>query len=308
MIDPSVWAGLAGLLLLAQSPEPVPEPPGTVDSVTVTAPRGDPIPSFVGKLAAPNAHGRFVGQIPRWNTPVCPGVLGASPKVSAYFVQRISATARAAGAPLGKRGCRPNLIVAVTNEGDHLAEALARNHRYRLFGQGRHQELGQFRTEGRPVRWWHLSRPGPARRARGTDASIGNEVGWGGGAGPGLSAPAFKDEGTRLRENTQEDMTGVLVVVDAEQAKGVPAQALSAYVAMIGLARLPQKPGVDDADTILNIFAARDGGRSAPADLTAYDRAYLRGLYSFRTDVTYPRQWAALERRMRRELEAAVGE
>lgn len=299
---PAGWSILAGLTasLLAQPPQPAPEEPvSTVEGVTVTAPRKEQLPDFIDELAVPTMHGRFAGQIPRWNKPVCPGVMGASPEVSAYFVRRIAEAARSVGAEVGRTACRPNLIAAVTNQGDRLVHELAEKHRFRFFGQGRRQELEAFRRASRPVRWWHFSEVGPADGSTAPQGVLPT-----GSGGPfGKTVPFIRDKGTRLQANTRENTTAVLVVVDAERTKGVSARALSAYVAMVGLARLPQEPELNGAPTILNVFSASAAGRSDPYDLTDYDRAYLASLYAIRPDLKYGRQRLDLERRMRRELQ-----
>lgn len=294
---PFGWSVAAGLsaALLAQQPQPVPDEPVAVEGVTVVAPPKEQLPDFIDALTVPGREGRFEGQIARWSKPVCPGVLGASPKVSAYFVRRISETGRAAGAKIAPSGCRPNLIVAVTSEGDRLAEELARRHRFRLFGPGRHQELAAFRRGASPVRWWSLSELGTAD---GNTAPQGTPV------KNATSVPFVRDKGTRLQANTRENIKAVLVVVDAERTRGVSARALSAYVAMVGLARLPQEPEHGAAPTILRVFSAVPAGSRAPQDLTEHDRAYLASLYAIRPDLTYGRQRRELEQRMRRELVA----
>lgn len=316
-----MW-GLAGLLAALTASAPILQPPtppaggeaASVEGVTITAPREDPLPGFVDEVAVPSLEGRFEGQIARWNKPVCPGVLGARTEAADYLVARIFEVAREAKAPVGRPGCRPNLIVAVTDQGDRLAQTLSRTHRYRVFGRGRHQELSAFRKASRPVRWWHLSGFGVAgggtpNSGAYTGSAPGLSAGAQGGSatrGPGVSAPTIPSKGTRLSANTQENITAVLVVVDDRFIRGVPARALSAYVAFVGLTKLRQEPEVNGVSTILNLFKSAEG-RLVEQDLTDYDRAYLTSLYGTKPDLYYGRQRNEMERRMRRELRRAAG-
>ena len=54
-------------------------------------------------------------------------------------------------------------------------------------------------------------------------------------------------------------------------------------------------------DSILNLFAVSG---KAPGGLTDWDRAFIEGLYSIRTDLLFSMQRTELEQRMARRLNA----
>ena len=52
--------------------------------------------------------------VARWQAPVCPEVTGLTRPQGEFVLERLSDIARAAGAPLARESCRPNLFVFVT--------------------------------------------------------------------------------------------------------------------------------------------------------------------------------------------------
>lgn len=75
------------------------------------------------------------------------------------------------------------------------------------------------------------------------------------------------------------NILAAVVLVDFKRAEGFPLTSVANYVARIALAqtRLPAVP--NDAPSILNLFAD-SANKERETDLTAWDRAYLKALYS----------------------------
>ena len=84
-------------------------------------------------------------------------------------------------------------------------------------------------------------------------------------------------QSSRLNAPTQTHIGRVTVIVDARQIAGLSYAQLSAYLAMATFAQLDVHSSRPNVDTILSLFPR---GGTAPDDLTAFDRAYLRALYT----------------------------
>lgn len=69
----------------------------------------------------------------------------------------------------------------------------------------------------------------------------------------------------------------MIVLIDASRARGVSYGQLAAYVGMVALAEIRIDSTVSSAPSILQLFS--DIAKPAPAGLTEWDEAFLRGLY-----------------------------
>jgi hypothetical protein len=224
------------------------------------------VSEFVGELSAPSVRER----LPRWERGLCPGVVGLPQKQASYIADRIAMEALAVGLEVGEPGCRPDVLILVTNRPDETAAEFRRRHG-RFFAHlprageptgGGGQDLKSFLTTPRPVRWWHVSR---------RSASEGRSA-----AGGLLQTTAA----SRLASNWKEDLNRVLLIVDTKKMKGVSYEALASYLAMVSLAQIDADAAPQGLPSILGIFRDRDAGVAGEETLTDWDRAYLRGLYA----------------------------
>ena len=101
-----------------------------------------------------------------------------------------------------------------------------------------------------------------------------------------------------MRRNTRQDLSYVLIVVDARRVAGVGVDAWMDYVAMVALAQVNPDARAAAFPTILNLFSAP---QSAPAAMTDWDVAYLQGLYAATRE-------ASGSSRQRREIAARIAE
>jgi hypothetical protein len=117
-----------------------------------------------------------------------------------------------------------------------------------------------------PVRWWYYIKPtdrygvpaGPARR------------------GDGIETVQYNS--SLIDTNLIAAVNGAVAVIDVPLATGTDLDALSDYLALVTLAptRLPpEAPGVP---SILNLFRT-DSTAAPPANLSAWDTAFMAGLY-----------------------------
>jgi hypothetical protein len=268
----------AALPALAQT-TPTPEqeraaaaaPATVVEDVTVTAANRSTISEFVRDIAEESRGGRLA----RWNRTLCPANIGLQRRYAEYLNERLASVARDVGLKVARPGCRPDILIIVTSDVPAVLAQLAESHSNVFSAQrwsdertsaGGSQSFEAFMQSQRPVRWWHVSE---------TVAADGQPVG---------DNVRMRASGSRLRSTVQEAFNAVVVVVDANKARGVTYQALSDYVAMVSLAQLNPNVDASQVPTVLNIFSDLEAGRPPVAGLTDWDKAYLKALYSIRAD------------------------
>lgn len=223
--------------------------------------------------------------------PICLLVAGLPREDGEYMLTRLSQMAASAGAPLAPEHCKPNFYVVVTSEPDALLKAWGKRD-VRMFENGDdrgYAETRKFLDAKVPVRAWY-------------NAEIYNSDGTplaydGSGAFKGARVTSYA-VATRIRFNTVRDLASVIVLIDAPRARGISFGQLAAYVAMVGLAEIKLNAKVSDAPSILQLFS--EAGRPAPAGLTEWDQAFLRGLYH--TDHLDQRQISAVKTSMMQDI------
>lgn len=258
--------------------------PAAEEEIVVTAPSRELVQQFVGEITA-QPTGRTLA---RWDTGFCAGVVGMHRPHAQFIIDRISETAIRLGLEPGESGCRPNVLIFMSEDADTVARELAEDPRVKSprnrYGNSRGCEaLIAFAETPRPVRWWHLSR---SVTGDGFEVARGNQV-------------TVREMG-RVRGTIRQDLSAAFVVIDASRVRGVPIGALADYVTMVTLAQLDPEAQVEGLPTILNLFSPADAA-SRPSGLTEWDMRYLDGLYNaIRTARDAARQEEEIARRMRR--------
>jgi len=271
MVRACLLAGLAGLLLaspaLAQS-EGEPRDEAADDDIVVTGElptwtettrqaRDITVPTGLRYLPLP----RFEGDR------LCPGVIGLKGDYAALVVGRLRANAEHFDLWMTEDDgtCQPNFIVAFVDDGKDILQQIADRWPRLLYGLERPDRLALMAQEG-PVRVWTTT----VTRA--------------GGGMPGSEDPATgtkyvatNGSASRIYLPIREDITGVLVLFDRAAVRGKTLVQLADYATMRGIARTRAIEDDGQAlDTILTLF---DPDATPPAELTAFDRAYLGALY-----------------------------
>lgn len=277
---------LAAGVMAAASPQQPPAPqdaPATIDDVVVQAQRERErarVARFVDSVAAP-PRGRGAAT---WRDVVCVGVTNMQADAAQYMADRISTVATDMGLNAGPPGCRPNILISAADDGDAFARDLvaARRDEFRVGSSG--TDLGEaalerFQTSGRLVRWWHVSVPvdswsgRPIVRMRGQTPFQPNLP---------LTRPSDLGDygrivmGSRLQDQSRDDMQQVVIVIDIDALAQASFTQLTDYVAMIALAQIDPDAELGGYDTILSLFGS---GGTPPEFMTAWDWAYLQGLY-----------------------------
>lgn len=288
---------LALLLAIALSGEPPTAPTPataastTVQGVTVTS-RATPdrkrVARFLGALSHP-AGGQ--GQLARWpaTLAVCPQVLGVTPAAAQAWTTRLQEVAASVHLKVGRAGCEPNLRVIVATHPDQafapLAKAMERDE---LDARRSPADFRRFMARRDPVRWWRTVKTAPADG--GVVLGYDQEV------------TTFRNDNSasRMQLGSREVVSGVVVLVDADQAKAANAKALIDYIALGALAPVEASPTLGDPTTVLTLFTDLSAGHPPPSGMTPCDDAYLKALYTVSPDNTYGVQETEMARLMSR--------
>lgn len=254
------------------------ESPADLPQVTVSAQR-KAIESQVRKFVDDHLYLENAEGPTRWNSRVCPTVIGLLRDEGEFILQRLSQIGRAAGVPLDGEQCKPpNLYVIATTDPDEVLRRWGKKTHWRIFGDGMPHAMDAFIDTPRPVRAWYNS----------------SEIGWDGSDGssevpPGLTLSSGETRfpahifsppgggGSRITRDATWTLTSVIVVIDKTKLHGVTRGQLADYIAMNAFSRL--KPGGrhGSAPTILDLF--ENVSTQPPTGLTAWDEAFLESLY-----------------------------
>jgi hypothetical protein len=274
--------------------------PSAPDIVVTGQRTEEAIQSFVDQLTV---QMRGADQVARWDRRICPGVAGLRARYAQFLIDRMAQRAFDVGLDVGEPGCRANILIIVSLDPDAIAEDLFENHRDAM---GYYDERGQT-TLGRdalrafvgsdaPVRWWHVGRThtqaGEAVRETANPASLL-------GGAPVL----FRFGGpSRISRTMREDFGVAFIIVDAGRMAEIDLDfnALADYLAMVTLAQVDPEADTNDLSTILNLF----GAPNAPHELTEWDIAYLRGVYTADREDSSARQQGEIARTMNQDLQA----
>lgn len=202
----------------------------------------------------------------RFETPLCPGVVGLTVETAEIVVDRIRENAQNAGLRLADAAkCEANLIVAFVDDGQDYLQRLARSNP-RSFGD-------MLPADRRTL----LAREGPARTLQLTQTMTRDGM------------PVVRRENlaqvpqtamwmahSRIYTATREDLTSSLVLIDRTAAAQTDLLALADYATMAGLAQ--QHPAVGQGGSILTLFEG-DGTADRTNALTSGDGAFLASLY-----------------------------
>jgi hypothetical protein len=281
------------------------------NEIVITAPsqsEGERVRSYVGSLSVPGRR----AALPRWGREICPGVIGMDNEHAQALNDRVARIALDLGLEVGAPGCDANILVYFTRNSDEVAATFAgRNGMVSTRTGGTREQVEAFVQTPRAVRWWHLAltsadgfeverdsqaavntlraqEPTPFEAAaQGQEARSTSSEREARAAQEVTNATRVRGA-SRLRSNTEESISRVLIIVDADRVRQVRFGALADYVAMIGLAQINPDVDVGAAPSILGLFSDRPGPKADR--ITSWDIAYLAGLYRSPVDARDARQ------------------
>lgn len=252
---------------------------------------------FVGALTQAPPR----GQLSRFEWEACPMAIGLSDAQEAAVVRRMRQLAKAAEIPLGPTGCKPNVLVAVTQDKRAFIEALSRS-APRLFADMSRREKRRILNEPLASAWQGQGPPldadgRPLERVRLVDPRTGAV------ASDPVAMNRTTRTGTRIAAPSRLHFSMAVVVVDSDALDGLTTIQLADYAAMRAYAktdpaRLPPSP----PPTILTVLDVPMGG-TVPITLTEWDLGFLRGLYASKASLYGASQRSAI----RRHLESSLG-
>lgn len=200
----------------------------------------------------------------RLRSPLCLVVAANDKKFAETVATRIINNARKAGVPTRSTGCRANALVTFSdNARAQLQEARADDRK--LFKRLSEREIDAVLSSRDPVYVFQSVEQTP--RWEQGDASFTQ--------GAGLEA--WTKERSFLR--TPEDLLTTMVAIENVAVSTLSATQIADYATLRLLAPTGEVDASEDRAprTILSLFAAPE---TAPKEMTRFDRAYLRSLYS----------------------------
>lgn len=239
-----------------------------VDDVVVSARSQDELMrDFMADIAPPERS----LQTARFFREVCVGVINLNRPAAQAIADRISQTALDIGLEPGQPGCRPNILVVATSDGDALAKGLVEQER-RFFDPGgsgmirTSEALGRFTDGGQAIRWWHVATPVDARTGQRASRL------------PGEGPPVVTGGASRLRTELRHDIDRVMVILDLSKLSHLNFVQVADYAAMVSFSQVDD---VTDFSGYPSILSLLQGNTNVPG-LTEWDLEYLTALYSAR--------------------------
>jgi hypothetical protein len=259
--------------------DPVPTQLG--DVIITALPSIETAETFVQSVAGPIGD----RDMALWREPICVGVGNLQAEVAQAIADRVSDWADALGLVVDEPGCRPNIFVTATENGNTTARELVAARRQEFVtgvgGSDRGRTaLDRFQRSDRLVRWWHVSlavdeRTGnPIRRMPGQPP-----VDWTGrrlsrvtdfGVNAMITSPS------RLTRSGRDDFQQVMVILDIDAFEAASLGQIADYIAMVALAQIDPE-AQPTHPSILSLF---DESADQAEMLTRWDQAFLHGLYS----------------------------
>ncbi len=218
---------------------------------------------------------------------LCPGIIGLKAEFASLVIDRIRANAGRFGLWMTEDDgtCQPNFIVAFVDDGQDVLHHIHDRWYWLFSDMPRHERIELLADDG-PALVWTTTRVVPPA----TDLY-------------GRQVRAMSSGGrARTALPVREDIVGVLVLYDRDDVRSMTLVQLADYATMRGLARTrPVDAEGQPMDTILTLF---DPTSTPPAEMTAFDNAYLGSLYRGQTSVSGLTKVLGVERELRRLAQA----
>jgi hypothetical protein len=228
----------------------------------------------------------------RFETEVCPRVVGLPQDYAGVVEARIRNVALAAGSRIAAGGCEPNLTVIVAENG---AEALAslRKKRTLLFAAMTNSEILRLRRSRGPVwNWYSVDQ----KRSDGGSVEHVTMISYDGAPPQPVSPHAYIASNvsmSRLTVPVRLDLTLSFIILDKRSLDGLTLAQVGDFSAMLGLSMINyERVGSLRQDSILRLFMEESPGGADAA--TAFDLAYLKGVYAGEAALSFDRRAARI--------------
>ncbi len=281
-------APLAALAQPASPPAAKGEPSTTVATVTIQAPPKPKVIekqtfTFVQSYAA--VQNPEIGQIGRWQDPVCVQVVGLLQADQAALIKaRIEGVAKAVGVPAAGANCTANVEIVVTDQPQHVMDAVAERREY-LLGYYHIHDHDRLKQVTHPIQAWYVT----ATKGNGEGASVLALNGLGQYAqfrtvvidDPRNRPPVGCADSRLTTSCLESEFANVFIVVDSKAVEGKELGLVADYLVMLALSEPRSLDGCGAMPSVIDLFAkSACPGRDAPDGLTPSDAAYLTSLYA----------------------------
>lgn len=275
------------------------DPSARLESVTVTASKPDLeeiIRKYVKSFAAPSP---FLGRIARWETGICPTVIGLKAESASVIESRIKALAKLVGAPVAtKQSCKANVEIIVTPQSQALLDAIRDKKPAVLGYSDGPSQTAKLAIMKQPIQAWYVTATKDYAGVLHTDQLVEDCAIY-----TGRRRDCFTlVSGFRLNDGLQSDFVNALVIVDSTQAGQLQVSTLANYVALEALAQTQAAQGCRTLPTLTNLIATGCGVGNTVDDLTDTDIAYLRALYKIQSGTPLNVQENDISRDMSKSL------
>lgn len=245
---------LAPAVALAQQADPAtPAPPSAKpekqDSIIVTGRPAYDRKAVEALVAAITSPAGQQDPLARFNDSVCFVTFGLDRPTLEQIGDRLAADAEQAGLHLAGPRCHPNVAILFLDGVAATLEQLQRRHAA-LFGDRTPGELREIARQPGPVRAWSNVRV--YQRA----------------------------VGSHLVSDASYHILSSMVLIERSAVVGKTINQIGDYAAMRALAEIRLRRPIGGG-SILSLF---DAGSTPPMEMSAFDRGYLRGLYSGGSD------------------------
>jgi hypothetical protein len=276
----------------AQTPPALPR-----EDVTVTATKARELLDKFAK--ALTIQTKVTGKIARWETAICPSVIGQKPEFTRFIAERLQAIATAAGAPVNASPtCTANIQIIFTTTPQQLLDQVRKDDPDYLGYATTSDQREKLATVTRPVQAWYTTETidvdGVHRmdsgRKLGNGVTMANFSAFAMPSSSGVNrdpidlpyATYAHVTGNHINDGARTGLNHVIIVIDSSKLAGQRVVPLSDYIAMLALTQLSSLDTCQQLSSIVNLMAANcdqkiDG-------ITATDLAYLRGLYTMGSD------------------------
>lgn len=236
----------------------------------------------------------YDGQMARFETDICPLVLGLPRALAAAVELRIREIAAEIGGHAARGGCHPNLTVFIADDGHALLSVL-KSRQPMLFSTMSTSELSRLdRTTGPVWNWYSVD---PKRRDGGPVEHI-SELSIDGGAPVPVSDHAYiatNVDMSRLSSPVRLDIMLSFLVIDRRAIDGLKLQQIGDFSAFMGLSMINYAHVTSfHRNSILRVLKDSSGAGALPQEITAFDLAYLRGLYAGSEAESFDRRTAPI--------------
>lgn len=214
--------------------------------------------------------------VARWNSPVCPKVIGLADAYRQIVEARLQSIANQIGVKISKAPCETNIVISFVTDGNETTRRIAAR-TPQLLNEVQQHARTELIDGSAPVRWWYSTSVNTSDGLNLPQLGSGAEA-----IAPGseqldflYDVPAVRTFRSGLvQSQVVRSLQSATVIVDVNRAHGYSLDSVADYAAMVAFAEF-RPAGAPPGNSLLGLFA---GGTRA-AKLTDFDLSFLQGLY-----------------------------